>query len=153
MEEAREDVKYFARFLPSPPMGNSLSGRPVWVHITARVGSIGIGNNSKGGWYSYSASKAPLNQAMHAFVLHLKQTKRPAMAVAIHPGTMKADLREGLWNSVPRVSYASPRKPLSVCLTSSRSKRRISEAKFGTGWGGRLLSEMYSHDVVMKIQG
>ena len=101
-------MKNFSRFLPSPPMSSSLSGQPLakWVHITARVGSVG--DNRKGGWYSYRASKAALNQAMHTFDLHLKQTKRPAMAVAIHPGTMKTDLSKDFWNSVPASQLREP---------------------------------------------
>ena len=59
-------------------------------HFTARMGSIG--GSRKGGRYSYRAPKATLNQAMHTFDFHLEQTKRPAMAVVIHPGTMKTDL-------------------------------------------------------------
>lgn len=73
------------------------------------------------------------------------------MAVAIHPGTMKANLGEGFGIVYPEVRYANPRK-LNVCLISSRSWRRISEAMFGTGQGRRSLGETYSHDVITKIQ-
>ena len=101
-------MKHFTRFLPSPSMSNTLSDRPLakWIHITARVGSIG--DNHKGGWYSYRASKAALNQAMHTFDLHLMQKKRPAMAVGIHPGTMKTDLSRNFWKSTPRDQLREP---------------------------------------------
>ena len=60
-------------------------------HFTARVGSIR--DNRKGEWHSYRAPEATLNQVMRTFDFHLKQTKRPAMAVVIYPGMMKTDLR------------------------------------------------------------
>ena len=133
---------------PSPTFfanGQLPPGRPLvkWVHITAR----------KGGRYSHRASKAALNQATHKSDLHLKQTKQPAMAVAIHPGTMKADLSGDFWNGVPGSQSATPRELLGACLISSGSKRRTSKAKFGIGQGRRLLGEIYSHDGIKKIQG
>jgi NAD(P)-dependent dehydrogenase (short-subunit alcohol dehydrogenase family) len=101
-------MKHFARFLPSAPMSSSLSEEPLakWVHITARVGSIG--DNSKGGWYSYRASKAALNQVMHTFDLHLKQKKLPAMAVGMHPGTMKTEMSKDFWKSGPKDHSREP---------------------------------------------
>ena len=74
------------------------------------------------------------------------------MAVAIHPGTMKANLGEGFGIVYPEVRYANPRKLLNVCLISSRNWRRVSEAMFGTGQGRRSLGETHSHDVITKIQ-
>ena len=101
-------IKHFTSFLPSASMSNSFSDRPLakWVHITGRVGSIE--DNKRGGWYTYRASKAALNQAMHTFDLHLKQTKRPAMAIGIHPGTMRTDLSKSFLNSVPRGQIHEP---------------------------------------------
>lgn len=91
-------MKHFSRFLPSASMSRALSDRPLakWVHITTRVGSIG--DNSKGGWYSYRASKAASDQAMHTFDLHLKRENRHAMAAGVHPGTAEhvLDVVEGL---------------------------------------------------------
>ena len=101
-------IKHLSRFLPSASMSRTFSDQPLakWVHITARVGSIG--DNNKGGWYSYRASKAALNQAMHTFDLHLKQKKRPAMAVGIHPGTMKTELSKDFWKSAPKDQLREP---------------------------------------------
>ena len=101
-------MKHFARFLPSASMASSLSDKPPakWIHITARVGSIA--DNRKGGWYSYRASKAALNQTMHTFDLHLKQKNLPAMAVGIHPGTMKTELSKDFWKSTPKDRLREP---------------------------------------------
>ena len=101
-------MKHFAHFLPSASRSSTLSDRPLakWVHISARVGSIG--DNHTGGWYSYRASKAALNQAMHTFDLHLKQKKLPAMAVGVHPGTVKTELSRDFWKSTPRDRLREP---------------------------------------------
>jgi len=123
-------MKHFARFLPYPSMSNTLSDRPLakWVHITARVGSIG--DNHKGGWYSYRASKAALNQAMHTFDLHLMQKKRPAMAVGVHPGTMKTELSRGFWKSTPRDQLREPEEAAERVLDVV--------GKLGEGQRGRV---------------
>jgi NAD(P)-dependent dehydrogenase (short-subunit alcohol dehydrogenase family) len=124
-------MKHFARFLPSASMANSLSGRPPakWVHITARVGSIG--DNSKGGWYSYRASKAALNQAMHTFDLHLKQKKRPAMAVGIHPGTVKTELSRNFWKSTAGGQMREPEEAAEHVLGVVE---RLEENQRGRVW-------------------
>ncbi|KAF9647050.1 NAD(P)-binding protein [Thelephora ganbajun] len=124
-------MKHFARFLPSALMSSSLSDRPLakWIHITARVGSIG--ENNKGGWYSYRTSKAALNQAMHTFDLHLKQTKRPAMAVGIHPGTMKTELSRGFWKSAPKDRLREPEEAAEHVLSVVE---RLEEDQRGRVW-------------------
>ena len=124
-------MKHFARFLPSASMSNSLSDKPLakWVHITARVGSIE--DNRKGGWYSYRASKAALNQAMHTFDLHLKQTKRPAMAVGIHPGTMKTELSKDFWKSTPKDHLREPEEAAEHVLGVVQ---RLEEGQRGRVW-------------------
>ena len=124
-------MKHFARFLPSAPMSSTLFDQPLakWVHITARVGSIG--DNSKGGWYSYRASKTALNQAMRTFDLHLKQTKRPAMAVAMHPGTMKTELSKDFWKSVPKDHLREPEEAAERVLGVVE---RLEEGQRGRVW-------------------
>ena len=123
-------MKHFTHFLPSPSMSNTLSDRPLakWVHITTRAGSIG--DNHKGGWYSYRASKAALNQAMHTFDLHLMQKKRPAMAVGVHPGTMKTDLSRGFWRSTPGDQLREPEEAAERVLDVV--------GKLGEGQRGRV---------------
>ncbi len=55
--------------------------------LSARVGSIG--DNGIGGWHSYRASKAALNQVVHGAALELKRHDKAAVLVALHPGTVK----------------------------------------------------------------
>lgn len=61
-------------------------GRGVAAMLSARVGSIG--DNRLGGWYSYRASKAALNQIVHGAAIELGRSHRQSVVVALHPGTV-----------------------------------------------------------------
>ena len=76
-------LKHFLPLLPS-------EGRSVFACLSARVGSIG--DNRLGGWYSYRASKAALNQLIRTAAIELARTRRDAICVAIHPGTVDTRL-------------------------------------------------------------
>jgi NAD(P)-dependent dehydrogenase (short-subunit alcohol dehydrogenase family) len=65
-------------------------GRAVLAVLSARVGSIG--DNKLGGWYSYRASKAALNQMLHTAAVELRRSHRHAICVALHPGTVNTRL-------------------------------------------------------------
>ncbi|KAJ5118178.1 uncharacterized protein N7515_010401 [Penicillium bovifimosum] len=64
--------------------------------MAARVGSIS--DNASGGWYSYRASKAAVFQLAKSFdlYLHTKSGQR-AMAVVLHPGTVRTDFTKEFW--------------------------------------------------------
>ncbi|CDO77144.1 hypothetical protein BN946_scf184657.g19 [Trametes cinnabarina] len=94
-------IKHFSRFLPPASAAHGQqddSALAKWVHVSARVGSIS--DNALGGWYSYRASKAALNQVIRTYDLHLQAKKLPAISVGVHPGTVKTDLSKAFWNSV-----------------------------------------------------
>ena len=55
--------------------------------LSARVGSIG--DNRIGGWYSYRASKAALNQIVHGAAIELGRSHKQARVLALHPGTVE----------------------------------------------------------------
>ena len=55
--------------------------------LSARVGSIG--DNQIGGWYSYRASKAALNQIVHGAAIEIGRSHKNAKVVALHPGTVE----------------------------------------------------------------
>ncbi|RYH02136.1 SDR family oxidoreductase [Salipiger sp. IMCC34102] len=61
--------------------------------LSARVGSIG--DNRIGGWYSYRASKAALNQIVHGAAIELARTHKQARVVALHPGTVDTPFTQG----------------------------------------------------------
>jgi NAD(P)-dependent dehydrogenase (short-subunit alcohol dehydrogenase family) len=69
--------------------------------MSARVGSIT--DNAMGGWYSYRASKAGVNQLVKSLDIYLKNTAGGnAMAVGLHPGTVKTDLSKEFWGSTKK---------------------------------------------------
>lgn len=57
--------------------------------LSARVGSIG--DNNIGGWHSYRASKAALNQIIRGAAIELSRTNKGSVCVALHPGTVATD--------------------------------------------------------------
>ena len=75
-------------FLPLLPRGE----RAVFATLSARVGSIE--DNKLGGWHSYRASKAALNQLVRTCAIELKRKKPEAICVALHPGTVHSGLSE-----------------------------------------------------------
>ena len=98
-------AKHFSPFLPtksislaSPPASN-LPEQAVMAMMSARVGSIS--DNSLGGWYSYRASKAGVNQLAKTLDIYLKQKSgEKAMCVALHPGTVRTGLSKEFWGNV-----------------------------------------------------
>jgi len=78
-------MKHFLPLLPR-------AGKSVFASLSARVGSIG--DNHLGGWYSYRASKAALNQIVHTAAIELGRTRPGAICVAIHPGTVATRLSQ-----------------------------------------------------------
>ena len=76
-------MKHFLPLLPK-------SGKAVFASLSAKVGSIG--DNRLGGWYSYRASKAALNQLVHTAAIELRRRAPEAICVALHPGTVASAL-------------------------------------------------------------
>jgi len=92
-------------FLPALPRDR----RAVFASLSARVGSIG--DNRLGGWYSYRASKAALNQLVRCAAIELARRNRQAVCVAVHPGTVDTGLsgpfaKSGLDVQTPAASAA-----------------------------------------------
>jgi NAD(P)-dependent dehydrogenase (short-subunit alcohol dehydrogenase family) len=78
-------MKHFLPLLPH-------AGKCMFATLSARVGSIG--DNRLGGWYSYRASKAALNQMVRTAAIELSRTRPDALCVAIHPGTVATGLSQ-----------------------------------------------------------
>jgi NAD(P)-dependent dehydrogenase (short-subunit alcohol dehydrogenase family) len=76
-------MKHFLPLLPR-------RGKSMFATLSAKVGSIG--DNQIGGWYSYRAAKAALNQFVHTAAIELKRTRPDAICVALHPGTVDTKL-------------------------------------------------------------
>lgn len=69
-------------------------GRTLIATLSARVGSIG--DNGLGGWISYRASKAALNQITHTAAIELSRKNKHSVCVALHPGTIETELSKPL---------------------------------------------------------
>ena len=76
-------------FLPLMPRDR----RAVFAVLSAKVGSIE--DNRLGGWYSYRASKAALNQIIRTASVELRRSHPRAICVAFHPGTVATGLSDG----------------------------------------------------------
>lgn len=69
-------------------------GRPVHAgFLSARVGSISD-NAGLGGWYTYRASKAALNQLVKTASIEFQRRNAQAVIAALHPGTVATDLSQ-----------------------------------------------------------
>jgi NAD(P)-dependent dehydrogenase (short-subunit alcohol dehydrogenase family) len=69
-----------------------LSKDGICAVLSARVGSIG--DNQIGGWYSYRASKAALNQIVHGAAIEIARSHKASKVVALHPGTVATSFTE-----------------------------------------------------------
>lgn len=66
--------------------------RGLMAFLSARVGSIG--DNHLGGWVSYRASKAALNQIIRTASVELGRTHPQSVLAALHPGTVATSLSD-----------------------------------------------------------
>lgn len=82
-----------ALILKQVPRLLSRNTRSVVATLSARVGSIG--DNHIGGWHSYRASKAALNQIIRGAAVELGRTHRAAICLALHPGTVETPFTAG----------------------------------------------------------
>ncbi|WP_236235381.1 SDR family NAD(P)-dependent oxidoreductase [Pseudomonas faucium] len=81
-------------------------GPATFAALSARVGSIG--DNRLGGWYSYRASKAALNQLLHTASIELKRLNPAATVLALHPGTTDTALSRPFQGNVPAEKLFEP---------------------------------------------
>lgn len=79
-------LKHALRLLPR-------DRRAVFAALSARVGSIG--DNGLGGWYSYRASKAALNQLLKTASVEVARSHRQAIIAGLHPGTVDTAFTTG----------------------------------------------------------
>ena len=78
-------LRHYDRLMPR-------SGRAVFATLSARVGSID--DNRLGGWVSYRAAKAALNQIVKTASIEIARSRPDAIVVALHPGTVQTDLSQ-----------------------------------------------------------
>lgn len=78
-------LKHFGPLLPRDRRG-------LFASLSARVGSIG--DNGLGGWFSYRASKAALNQIVRTAAIEYSRTRPYSVFAALHPGTVATPLSD-----------------------------------------------------------
>lgn len=88
-------LKHALRLLPR-------DRRAVFAALSARVGSIG--DNALGGWYSYRAAKAALNQLLRTAAIEIARTHPRAVVAALHPGTVRTGFTERYLGRHPAVA-------------------------------------------------
>ncbi|KAJ4356188.1 uncharacterized protein N0V89_004218 [Didymosphaeria variabile] len=101
-------IKHFSPFLAKKrsELGGSeeSQGLPpisTMAVMSARVGSIS--DNRLGGWYSYRASKAAVNQLVKTFDNHLKTASGDrAISIGLHPGTVRTEFSKEFWGGVKK---------------------------------------------------
>jgi NAD(P)-dependent dehydrogenase (short-subunit alcohol dehydrogenase family) len=74
----------------------------VFAVLSARVGSIG--DNRLGGWYSYRAAKAGVNQLIHTSAVELARSHRHLACICLHPGTVETAFTRKYANRYPTVT-------------------------------------------------
>ena len=80
--------------------------RAVFAALSARVGSIG--DNRLGGWHSYRASKAALNQLIRCFSIELVAKRPLTICVGLHPGTVDTHLSKPYQAGLPKDKLFAP---------------------------------------------
>lgn len=74
----------------------------VFAVMSARVGSIG--DNRLGGWISYRAAKAAVNQIVHTAAIELARSHPQSAVVALHPGTVSTPFTQKYLGRHPAAS-------------------------------------------------
>ena len=76
--------------------------RATFVVLSSRVGSIG--DNYLGGWVSYRAAKAALNQIVRTAAIELGHKNPKAICIAYHPGTVLTEMTQKYLKDITSVS-------------------------------------------------
>lgn len=118
--------KHLAPLLPE-------SGPSVFATLSARVGSIG--DNRLGGWISYRAAKAALNQIVRTAAIEIARGRPQAVVVALHPGTVATPLTERYVGRNPTVT---PDRAASNLLAVLDRLRPADSGGF-FAWDGRTI--------------
>jgi NAD(P)-dependent dehydrogenase (short-subunit alcohol dehydrogenase family) len=87
-----------------------------FVALSARVASIG--DNRRGGWYAYRASKAALNMMIRTLAIEWQRLPRPVSCFALHPGTVATDLSEPFRKNLKADNIFTPARAAEQLLAT-----------------------------------
>lgn len=88
--------------------------KTLFAALSARVGSIS--DNRLGGWASYRASKAALNQLVKTIAIEQGRRHPNSIVVTLHPGTVDTRLSKPFTGSTPDDKLFSPRQSAGYLL-------------------------------------
>ncbi|NIE72893.1 SDR family NAD(P)-dependent oxidoreductase [Pantoea sp. Ap-967] len=111
-------------------------GPTTFAALSARVGSIG--DNRLGGWYSYRASKAALNQLLHTASIELKRLNPAATVLALHPGTTDTELSRPFQGNVAAGKLFEPAYA-AQCLITLVERLGPAESGGFKAWDGQAI--------------
>ena len=100
-------LKHFTPLLPG-------SGRCIFATLSARVGSIG--DNRKGGWYGYRASKAAQNMIVRTAAIEVARRRPEAVIAALQPGTVRSRLSAAVIGDAPAMDPTDAARRLLAVL-------------------------------------
>ncbi|WP_425913801.1 SDR family NAD(P)-dependent oxidoreductase [Pseudomonas sp. GWSMS-1] len=104
--------------------------------LSARVGSIG--DNRLGGWYSYRASKAALNQLLHTASIELSRLNPNSCVLSLHPGTTDTELSKPFQANVPADQLFTP-SYAAECLLAQVEQHGPAQTGSFWGWDGQPI--------------
>ncbi|MBF7730131.1 SDR family NAD(P)-dependent oxidoreductase [Pseudomonas sp. N040] len=104
--------------------------------LSARVGSIG--DNRLGGWYSYRASKAALNQLLRCASIELARLNPQSCVLSLHPGTTDTALSRPFQANVAADKLFSPAFAASQLLLVLAGKTPADSGSFWS-WDGQPI--------------
>jgi NAD(P)-dependent dehydrogenase (short-subunit alcohol dehydrogenase family) len=104
--------------------------------FSARVGSIG--DNRKGGWYSYRASKAALNMLVRTPAVEYARRAPAVKLLAYHPGTVDTALSRPFQRHVPTAQLLTAAAAAQKLIAVVSSLTPDGEASF-LDWSGKQV--------------
>ena len=120
-------IKHFAPLLDNQK-------KSVFATLSAKVGSIN--DNNYGGWYSYRASKAALNQLIKTISIEMKIKNKQAIFIALHPGTVNSNLSKPFQKNNLKIQEAS--ESAQNLIKIIKSIDQSASGKF-YNWDGSIL--------------
>ena len=110
--------------------------KSVMAFLSARVGSIS--ENKLGGWYSYRASKAALNQIIKNFGIEINRVNPQAIILGLQPGTVESNFSQPFKKNVKEGNLFTAEYSVSMLLDVINSSTTKDSGKL-IGWDGEEI--------------
>ena len=112
------------------------NNKSVMAFLSARVGSIS--ENKLGGWYSYRASKAALNQIIKNFSIEINRVNPQAIILGLQPGTVESNFSQPFKKNVKEGNLFTAEYSVSMLLNVINSCNTKDSGKL-IGWDGEEI--------------